>query len=267
MNYAPPVGPTCRHIPGSEFAAVSAVRGNRKHLGIDFQPPTPGQAGVPVYAVSDGTVEILFTEIPPGDTSNPFFEGHTGNLVGIRESNRYVWTYQHGTNFKVKHGQFVKAGTHLFDMWISGNVSGVHLHLGLRDQGVFVDPAPRLRELNIWPIGYEKEEITMAQFDEIMRELAAIRNELAGKASRAETRQIMERVNLTATATQLRSHHSRDGQYQAANDEKLNQIARGVSVSWDAAAISAAVESAVSRALVEGVELDAAVTITGATND
>lgn len=150
---APPVGPTSRHLlPGSEYGDGSVGIRAGRHLGIDFQPAAPGGEDW-INAIEDGTVEALFTEIPPGDKRNPLYPGHTGNVVAIRTANGRVWTYQHGKDFQVTLGQKIKAGDRLCRMWRSGTATGNHLHLGLRINGKFVDPEPVLRKAGAWPIG------------------------------------------------------------------------------------------------------------------
>ena len=150
---APPTGPTSRHLlPGSEYGDGSVGIRAGRHLGIDFQPAIPGGSDW-IYAVESGTVEALFTTIPPGDKRNPLYAGHTGNIVAIRATSGRVWTYQHGTDFQVTLGQKVKAGDRLCRMWRSGRATGNHLHLGLRINGKFVDPEPVLRKAGAWPIG------------------------------------------------------------------------------------------------------------------
>lgn len=151
----PPVGPNCRHIYGSEFANDTVgIRAGMKHLGIDFQPKIAGGTS-PIYAVVGGRVEALFTDIEPGDWSNPLYPGHTGNIVAIRDDIGRVWTYQHGRNFRVKIGQRVEAGTLLCDMWKSGHATNSHLHLGLRVGGAWKNPAPVLKQLGVWPLTYK----------------------------------------------------------------------------------------------------------------
>ncbi|GAA2555850.1 hypothetical protein HD598_002184 [Neomicrococcus aestuarii] len=256
MQYSPPVPSNCRHISGSEFAKISAIRGGIPHAGIDFQPPTAGQLGVPVYAVVAGVVEALFTEIKPGDLSNPLYPRHTGNVVAIRDDLGRVWTYQHGRNFQVKYGQRVESGQHLCDMWKSGNVSGVHLHMGLRVNGEWQDPTPVLKANGVWPIGYKptvtptsttaKDEIDMAS-------LADLRIIV--------TKAIDTAVSKLATANQVNSVYIRQREYQASTDEQIRQLAEATKTTIDYGKVKEAAKAGASAAIAEGVTIEGTATV------
>jgi murein DD-endopeptidase MepM/ murein hydrolase activator NlpD len=94
------------------------------HRGTDFHAPS----GTPVLAANDGEVVI----------AQPMF--YEGNLVVINHGLQFYTQYMHFSKIEVKVGQRVVKGQRLGLSGATGRVTGPHLHLGARWQGMYVDP-------------------------------------------------------------------------------------------------------------------------------
>jgi murein DD-endopeptidase MepM/ murein hydrolase activator NlpD len=119
-------------------AALSDVFGSERifngktsspHLGLDFRVPT----GTPVAAMNDGTV-LLARPL--------YFEG---NFVVIDHGQGLLTLYLHLSEFKVKEGDAVKRGQIIGLSGGTGRATGPHLHVAVRWQGTYLDPAALLR--------------------------------------------------------------------------------------------------------------------------
>lgn len=134
-TYSSPVPVGCR--PTSGFR----TKARPDHAGDDFAPPKPGQKGIPIHAVADGTVKSV------GNTNG--LPGHTGRYVlidhGIHKdkygADRMQSYSGHLASYSVRAGDKVKAGQVIGEMGETGNASGVHLHLGVLCNGKFIDPS------------------------------------------------------------------------------------------------------------------------------
>jgi murein DD-endopeptidase MepM/ murein hydrolase activator NlpD len=95
------------------------------HQGLDYRvgPNTP------VSAVNRGTV-ILAREL--------YFEG---NCVVIDHGQGLLSLYMHLAELKVKEGQQVERATAIGLSGATGRATGPHLHLAVRWQGVYLNPA------------------------------------------------------------------------------------------------------------------------------
>jgi murein DD-endopeptidase MepM/ murein hydrolase activator NlpD len=122
-------------------AAISDVFGTARvfnqevqsrHLGLDYGVP----AGTPVHAVNRGTVILARTL---------YFEG---SCVVIDHGQGLFSLYLHLSDFKVKEGDQVETGQEIGLSGGSGRATGPHLHLAIRWQGVYLNPA-LLLELKI----------------------------------------------------------------------------------------------------------------------
>jgi len=115
-------------------AAISDVFGSQRifngkaqspHQGLDFRVPT----GTPVTAMNDGTV-LLARPL--------YFEG---NFVVIDHGQGLLTLYLHLSEFKVKEGDVVKRGQEIGLSGGTGRATGPHLHVAVRWQGTYLDPA------------------------------------------------------------------------------------------------------------------------------
>lgn len=133
-TYSSPVPVDCR--PTSGFR----TKARPTHAGDDYAPPEPGQKGIQITAVADGTVEKAGTNI---------LAGHTGKAVwidhGIHKdkygADRMESYYGHLASYSVKAGDSVKAGQVIGIMGTTGNSTAIHLHLGVLCNGKFIDPS------------------------------------------------------------------------------------------------------------------------------
>jgi murein DD-endopeptidase MepM/ murein hydrolase activator NlpD len=119
-------------------AAISDVFGSERifngktsspHLGLDFRVPS----GTPVAAMNDGTV-LLARPL--------YFEG---NFVVLDHGQGLLTLYLHLSEFKVKEGERVKRGQVVGLSGGTGRATGPHLHVAVRWQGTYLDPASLLR--------------------------------------------------------------------------------------------------------------------------
>jgi murein DD-endopeptidase MepM/ murein hydrolase activator NlpD len=99
------------------------------HRGTDFH----AASGTPVLAANDGEVII----------AQPMF--YEGNLVVIDHGLQFDTQYMHLSKIEVKVGQRVVKGQRIGLSGATGRVTGPHLHLGVRWQGMYVDPVLLLR--------------------------------------------------------------------------------------------------------------------------
>ena len=100
-----------------------------RHQGLDFAVP----AGTPIHAVNSGTV-ILARPL--------FFEG---NCIVLDHGQGLLSLYLHLSEFRVKEGDKVAPGQLLGLSGGTGRASGPHLHLAVRWQGVYLNPAMLLK--------------------------------------------------------------------------------------------------------------------------
>jgi murein DD-endopeptidase MepM/ murein hydrolase activator NlpD len=115
-------------------AAISDVFGTRRtfngkvqsmHQGLDYAVPS----GTPVAALNAGTV-LLAQPL--------YFEG---NCVVLDHGQGLLTLYLHLSEFKVKEGDRVARGQELGLSGGTGRVTGPHLHISVRWQGIYLNPA------------------------------------------------------------------------------------------------------------------------------
>jgi len=95
------------------------------HQGLDFRAP----AGTAVKAINDGTVVL----------ARPmFFEG---NFVVLDHGQGLLSLYLHLSKIDVKEGDRVSKGQEIAVSGGTGRATGPHLHLAIRWQGVYLNPA------------------------------------------------------------------------------------------------------------------------------
>jgi murein DD-endopeptidase MepM/ murein hydrolase activator NlpD len=99
------------------------------HQGLDFRVPS----GTAVAAVNGGTV-ILARPL--------FFEG---NCIVIDHGQGLLTLYLHLSKFLVKEGDAVKKSQEIGLSGGTGRATGPHLHLAVRWQGVYLNPAELLK--------------------------------------------------------------------------------------------------------------------------
>lgn len=139
LNRVTPVRAWNGNFKAPAEAAISDVFGSQRifngkaqspHQGLDFRVPS----GTPVLAMNDGTVllaRLLYFE---------------GNFVVIDHGQGLETLYLHLSEFKVKEGDTVKRGQEIGLSGGTGRATGPHLHVAVRWQGTYLDPA-RLMQL------------------------------------------------------------------------------------------------------------------------
>ncbi len=127
-NFKAPVDAATSDVFGSQriFNGVA----QREHQGLDYRVRT----GTPVSAMNEGTV-LLARFL--------YFEG---NCVVIDHGQGLLTLYFHLSEFRVKEGDIVKGGQEIGLSGGTGRATGPHLHVAVRWQGTYLDPA-RLLEL------------------------------------------------------------------------------------------------------------------------
>ena len=126
-KFAPPADAAISDVFGTQ--RVFNGKTQSSHLGLDFRVPS----GTRVAAMNAGTV-LLARPL--------YFEG---NCVVIDHGQGLLTLYLHLSEFKVKEGEEVKAGQEIGLSGGTGRATGPHLHVAVRWQGIYLDPARLLR--------------------------------------------------------------------------------------------------------------------------
>ena len=121
--FVPPVSAGISDVFGT--ARVFNQQVQSRHQGLDYAVG----AGTPVHAVNRGTV-ILARPL--------YFEG---SCVVVDHGQGLLSLYLHLSEFRVKEGDEVEPGQLIGLSGGSGRASGPHLHLAIRWQGVYLNPA------------------------------------------------------------------------------------------------------------------------------
>ncbi|HEV3510635.1 MAG TPA: M23 family metallopeptidase [Candidatus Sulfotelmatobacter sp.] len=122
-NFMAPVDASTSDVYGSQriFNGVA----QRPHFGLDYRVHT----GTPVAAMNSGTVLLAR------------FLYYEGNCVVIDHGQGLLTLYLHLSEFKVKEGEEVKRGQEIGLSGGTGRATGPHLHVAVRWQGTYLDPA------------------------------------------------------------------------------------------------------------------------------
>jgi len=129
-NFSAPVDAPTSDVFGSQriFNGVA----QREHQGLDYRVTT----GTPVAAMNDGS--ILLARFL-------YFEG---NCVVIDHGQGLLTLYFHLSEIKVNEGDSVKRGQEIGLSGGTGRATGPHLHVAVRWQATYLDPA-RLLQLRL----------------------------------------------------------------------------------------------------------------------
>jgi murein DD-endopeptidase MepM/ murein hydrolase activator NlpD len=119
-------------------ATISGVFGTQRtfngkvqsvHQGLDYAVPS----GTPVAAVNSGTVLLA---------RSLYFEG---DCVVLDHGQGLLTLYMHLSEIKVTEGEKIERGEEIGLSGGSGRATGPHLHLAVRWQGIYLNPATLLR--------------------------------------------------------------------------------------------------------------------------
>lgn len=125
--FLPPVSAAISDVFGT--ARVFNQEVQSRHLGLDYGVPT----GTPVHAVNRGRV-LLARPL--------FFEG---NCIALDHGQGLLSLYLHLSEFSVKEGDEVQGGQVIGLSGGTGRATGPHLHLAVRWEGVYLNPATLLK--------------------------------------------------------------------------------------------------------------------------
>jgi murein DD-endopeptidase MepM/ murein hydrolase activator NlpD len=125
-SFEPPVNAAISDVFGVQRVFNGAVQST--HQGLDFRVPT----GTPVSAVNAGTIALA---------RFLYFEG---NCVVIDHGQGLLTLYLHLSEFSVKEGEHIRKGQLIGLSGGTGRATGPHLHLAVRWQGTYLNPAALL---------------------------------------------------------------------------------------------------------------------------
>ena len=126
-KFAAPVSAPVSDVFGTERVFNGEVQS--RHQGLDYAVP----AGTPIHAINKGIVVL----------ARPmYFEG---SFIVIDHGQGLLSLYLHLSEFRVKEGQEVGAGDVIGLSGGTGRATGAHLHLAVRWQGIYLDPAVLLK--------------------------------------------------------------------------------------------------------------------------
>jgi len=126
-NFQPPVDARISDVFGTQRTINGKVQS--MHQGLDYAVPS----GTPVAAVNTGTV-LLARPL--------YFEG---NCVVLDHGQGLLTIYMHLSEIKVTEGEQIERGEEIGLSGGSGRATGPHLHLAVRWQGIYLNPATLLR--------------------------------------------------------------------------------------------------------------------------
>jgi murein DD-endopeptidase MepM/ murein hydrolase activator NlpD len=126
-DFKPPVDAPFSDTFGTQRTFNGQVRS--VHQGLDFA----ATAGTPIVAINAGTVLLA---------RSLYFEG---NFVVVGHGQGLLTLYLHMSEIKVKEGDKVARGQELGLVGGTGRATGPHLHLAVRWQGIYLDPATLLK--------------------------------------------------------------------------------------------------------------------------
>lgn len=132
------------HVMTSPFGMRTLKGVTKMHKGIDFVSNTKSDGSGYnkcdyITALADGVVSGARNDVSGKSPSE-------GNYVIISHANNWQTVYFHlqKGSVRVDVGDRVKAGDVIGYMGATGNVTGAHLHFGIRKEGTYVDPTPYL---------------------------------------------------------------------------------------------------------------------------
>jgi murein DD-endopeptidase MepM/ murein hydrolase activator NlpD len=116
----------------SPFGALEEFR-DSPHSGVDISFPI----GTPIQSPVNAIVERLTD-----------YEGNIGKGIILRSEDGERLIFGHLSEWKVKVGEPISKGQEIALSGNTGNSTGAHLHLGLWENGQFVDPTHYVNMIN-----------------------------------------------------------------------------------------------------------------------
>jgi len=113
----------------NRFHPIQRIR--RHHMGTDYAAPQ----GTPAHSVANGVVTFAGSQ-----------NGY-GNLVCIKHANGYETKYGHLHRVYVQKGQPVKQDKIIGLVGRTGDATGPHLHFELIQNGIYLNPESRRKEM------------------------------------------------------------------------------------------------------------------------
>lgn len=118
----------------------------KMHNGIDLVATNNGKVGQTDYIMAH----------TGGTVAGVGYDPSAGNYINIQVASNVIMVYYHMKNKStLKKGAVVKRGDVIGYMGKTGNVTGAHLHWGIKENGKWINPEPYLDK------AYIKEENTV----------------------------------------------------------------------------------------------------------
>lgn len=154
---------------------------NSGHSGLDFSMPNL----TPLRSIQDGTIHKV---VDYGNTN-------AGKTVMIKWNDGKVAIYGHLNKFAdIKVGQQVKVGDLIGYSGNSGHVvgtnGGYHLHFGLKENGVYLDPSPyisHIQNMNNLPKLHALTNTTQNQMNQFQQTSSSFTDMLQNPSSMYES--------------------------------------------------------------------------------
>lgn len=108
----------------ARFGSVDSVHGS-PHTGVDIAIPQ----GTPVHSIGGGEAHLV-----------NYGHENIGRGIIVHQTDGTEAIYGHLSTYKVHEGDYVSQGQTIGLSGSTGHSTGPHLHLGLKDNGHFVDP-------------------------------------------------------------------------------------------------------------------------------
>ncbi len=175
-----------------KFTRVSSGFGKRRHPilgftkqhnGIDFAAPT----GTPIWAMASG--KVIFAGM----------KGANGNLIIIDHGNglQTLYAHLHRINKNIVKGAQVEQKQTIGTVGSTGRSTGPHLHLGIKQNGKYVDPG-NLKKLRANSLPAKHKAAFNKHVEAMKARLAAIDTTPKAKAQKApETPEVAEETELS----------------------------------------------------------------------
>jgi hypothetical protein len=114
----------------ARYGSVDSVHGS-PHTGVDIAIPQ----GTPIHSIGEGTVRLV-----------NYGHANIGKGIIVHQNDGTDAIYGHLSGYKVHEGDYVAQGQTIGYSGNTGHTTGPHLHLGLKENGHFIDPTSYANE-------------------------------------------------------------------------------------------------------------------------